>query len=430
MTIDPKESDRRSAEKISPLPPPRRVFAYVVITVVGLIGSGIYGHWQRAAEAARTQDFVETYVPTVRVALARRDNQPLTLVLPGQTEAFDSAAIHARATGYIAERRVDIGSRVHKGDLLLRISAPDLDAQLAQAQAQLEQFQASANQAAAQVQQAMANAGLAKVTNARTAAMAADGWQTRQEADNTLANLNAQSAGLVAAQAMVRVAAANVDAQRATVNRLEQLTTYEQVTAPFDGVVTARSADVGDLVSADANGGTPLFTIQNDNMLRVSVQVPQSGAVGIADGLDADVSVPELSTPAFHGKVARSSVSLSNQSRTMTVEVDIPNTDHRIRAGLYVNVALAIPRATPSIVVPDEALVFDAKGEHVFAVDHDNRVAMRPVSITRDFGTDAEIASGLTGGEQVVLSPPANLADGATIRLSQDQPQGSRQASD
>jgi RND family efflux transporter MFP subunit len=415
-----KEPDDR------PLFPPRRFFAYVAIVAAALIAWGIYGHLQRNAAAARTQHDTLEFVPTLRTVTAQREDGPMKLMLPGQTEPIDIAAIHARATGYIAQRLVDIGSRVHKGDLLVQISAPDLDAQLAQAQAQLVQYQAAEVQAAAQARQAEANTSLARVTNARTAVLAKEGWQSHQQADITFQNLNAQSAGLAAAEAAEKVAAANVEAQRATVDRLQKLTSYERVTAPFDGVVTSRSVDVGDLITADVNGGTPLFTVQNDNVLRVSVQVPQSGAVGVHDGLDAELSVPEMPDQTVHGTISRSSVSLSNLSRTMTVEIDVPDPQHRLRAGLYVNVTLDIPRVAPTVVVPDEALVFDSNTVHVFVVGPDGRVSSRTVTVARDFGTESEIRQGLQGGERLVLTPPADLPSGATIRIA-PQPSPSTQ---
>ena len=171
-------------------------------------------------------------MPNVRVATAKREDGPVPFTLPGTVSAFDQATLYARSTGYIAERRVDIGSRVKAGDLLLRISAPDLDQQLAQANAQMVQTQASLAQANAQVGQASSNSDLAKVTNGRTSTLATLGWETKQNADNTRLGLVGAQASLGSAQAAVKVAEANLAAQYATVKRLQQLTSYEQVTAP------------------------------------------------------------------------------------------------------------------------------------------------------------------------------------------------------
>jgi HlyD family secretion protein len=418
-STEPREGE---APRVAPLMPPRRVFVVALLALGLLVGWGGVSHWRRYSEASATQEQIDHFVPTVRVGEARLETGPVKLVLVAQTLPFDSTAIQARATGYIGERFVDIGSRIKKGDLMVRISAPDLDAQLAQAQAQLQQFQAAEQQAAAQIHQAQANMHLADVTNKRTAALAKDGWQTQQQADTTGATLNADQAALTASEAAEKVAEANVAAQRATVQRLQELTGYEKVVAPFDGVVTSRSIDVGDLVTADTNGGTPMFTIQNDNVLRVSVQVPQSGAVGIKDGLEAQVEVPEMPGQVFHGKVARSSVSLNNASRSLTAEVDIQNDDHRLRAGLFVTVSFDIPRERPGSIVPDEALLFNAQGEQVATLGPDNKVTLRKVTIARDFGTEAEIAQGLDGGERIVLTPPVDLTDGATVQIAQPPP--------
>ena len=402
-----------------PPPPPRkRLLAFVIIPVLGLLGLGAYWHWQTYAAANETLQEQENAVPQVRTAVAKKVDQPVELALPGQTEAFNVANIFPRATGYVAERRADIGSRVHKGDLLLRIVAPDLDQQLQQAQAQLGQTQAAVLQAQAQVQSAEANTKLANVTKFRETTLAVQGWETKQNADNATANFTVQTAGIANAQAGVAVAVANLRAQQASVDRLQALSAFEQVIAPFDGVVTARNVDTGDLLTQDSSGGMPLFSIARDDVLRVAVYVPQSGALGIRDGLEAKVSIPELPGRVFIGRVARSSVSLQSASRSMLTEVDVANSDGVLRAGLFVNVAFSIPREAPAVVVPDEALVFNAAGLRVATVGQDGTVQFRKVTIYRDFGTSAELRDGLQGGETLVLSPPTELADGNKVQIA------------
>ena len=405
-----------------PAPPRKRVALYVLVPVAGLLGLGAYSHWQTYAAARDTQVGEENFVPEVRSAVATREKGPVALTLPGQTEAFDNANIFPRATGYVAERLVDIGSRVHKGDLLLRISAPDLDQQLEQAQAQLGQTQAAVLQAQAQLQSAHANTKLANVTKYRETTLAGQGWETRQNADNAVANFDVQTAGISNAQAGVAVAMANEKAQQATVDRLQALTAFEKVTAPFDGVITARNVDTGDLLTQDNASGTPLFSIARDDLLRIAVYVPQSGAIGIRDGLDAKVTVPEMPDRVFQGRIARSSVALQSSNRSMLTEVDVPNPDGALRPGLFVNVAFAIPRQAPAVVVPDEAMVFNAEGLQVVVVDTDRTVHFRKVSIYRDFGTSAELREGLNGGETLVLSPPTDLSEGEKVRLSGPAP--------
>ena len=355
--------------------------------------------------------------------------QYAAITLPGTVAAFDQSTIYARATGYIAERRVDIGSRVKQGDLLVRISAPDLDQQLAQANAQVVQMQAALLQANAQVDQAQSSVKLGAVTNGRTSVLANEGWSTRQDADNTRLGLAGSQASLQASQAAVKVAQANLAAQYATMKRLEQLKAYEDVTAPYDGVITSRAVDTGDLVSADSNGssGNLLFTLARDNVVRVQINVPQSGAIGIKDGLLAKVMVPELPGRTFTGAVARSAVALVQSSRTMQAEVDVPNTDGSLHPGLYVTVEIGIPRTAPGVTIPAEALMFNGQGLRVAVVGDGGVVHMRDVSIYRDFGTKIELRSGLNGGETVVLSPPVTLEDGGKVNLPKDAPKPSSQ---
>ena len=400
-----------------PPPLPKKLFLGVAVVFAGLLGLGAYGHWRQYVDASETQEETINFIPTVRTVAAAAQMKPIDLVLPGQTRAFDAASIFARATGYIAERRVDIGSRVKQGELLVRIAAPDLDRQLDQATAQLEQVKAALVQAHAQVNQAEANLKLAGVNYKRSDTLVKRGYDTLQNRDTLEANLVSQQAAVETAKAGVTLAEANIKAQQATVDRLRTLTEFEQVKAPFDGVITRRNVDVGDLVNADAGGGTPIFTMDRDEVLRVSVDVPQSVAAGIRIGLEAKVTVAQMPNQVFSGKVARSSVALLSASRTLTTEVDVTNPDGRLRAGLYVNVTFAVPRDNPNIIVPAEALIFNQQGLHVAVVENEERVRMKPVSIYRDFGASVELADGLEDGDQIVLNPPSSLRDGSKIKL-------------
>jgi RND family efflux transporter MFP subunit len=398
------------------LPPPRkRPFLIALLALSSALGLGGWHHWQTYRTSLETQEDAVSFVPTVRTIPAAEDDAPMSLTLPGQTQAFDHADIFARATGYIAARKVDIGSRVKKGDLLVRIAAPDLDQQKRQAEAQLGQFQAQLAVAHADVDQAKANVTLANVTDARTATLAGQGWASKQNADQSRAQMLTATASLTAAEAKVKVAEANITAQQATVERLRTLITFEDVTAPFDGIVTARMVDVGDLVRADSGSGTPLFAIDSTDVLRVSVQVPQSAAVSIHDGVQAKVQVAQMPDRTFDGTVSRSSVALRSSVRTLDTEVDVANPDGVLRPGLYVNVTFAVPRSHPGVSVPSEALIFDAAGTQVAVVQPDDTVKLRPITIARDLGTVLELRSGLKGGDTVVLNPPADLRDGSRI---------------
>ncbi|WP_375457166.1 efflux RND transporter periplasmic adaptor subunit [uncultured Methylobacterium sp.] len=406
-----------------PPPPGKAPFLMVGLVAAGLLGWGGYGHWKQDAAAAETQRKAKEFVPRVRVAVAELSAKPIELTLPGDTQAFARAAIFARATGYIAERRVDIGARVRAGDVLLRIAAPELDQQLAQAEAQVGQNQAQLLQARAQVDQARANVNLANLTNNRTSTLATQGWASRQNADNSQAGVLSQGATLAAAEAGVKVAEANIRAQEATVDRLKALTGFKDVIAPFDGVVTTRSVDVGDLVKADG-AGTALLAMDRDDILRVSVNVPQNAAIGVKPGVAAAVRVPQIPDRTFSGRVERSSVALLSASRTLTTQVDVPNPEGTLRAGLYVYVTLQIPRPEPAVIIPAESLVFNQRGTQVAVVGDDNRAVWRLVHVRRDFGQTIEIDQGLAGRERIVLSPPADLRDGQPVEREGDPAEG------
>jgi RND family efflux transporter MFP subunit len=274
-------------------------------------------------------------------------------------------------------------------------------------------------QARAMAEQARLDTELAEVTNFRTSHLAGQGWESKQNADNTRLGLASKQAAATNAAAGVKVAEANARAAMATVQRLFKLTEYEKVEAPFDGVVTARNVDTGDLVKADDNnGGTPLFTIQRDDVVRVQVNVPQSGAVGLQDGLTAQVHIPELPGSTFEGHVARNSVALDAASRTMVAQVDVPNPDGVLKPGLYVSVDFAIPRTTPTVVVPTEALLFNGDGLRVAVVDDAGHMHMPTVTVYRDFGTSIELRDGLRGGERVALTPPADIVEGQQVKIA------------
>ena len=404
-------------EKPAAKPIRKRVFVIPAVLVIGLLAWGAYGHWQTNTQAAATQTGEIDFTPMVHLVDAKREDGPVRLELPGATEAFDSATMYARATGYISQRFVDIGSRVHTGDLLARISAPDLDAQLVQAEAQLAQTQAAILQAQASLRQAQSSSKLANVTNFRESTLANQGWETRQNADNSQANQTNGLAAVDTAQAGIAVANANFAAQQATVARYKQLTDYERVVAPFDGVVTARNVDVGDLVSTDSNTGTSLFTVTKDSVLRVSLYVPQSSAIGVRPGLAAQVTVPELPGRVFDAKVARSADALDPASRTMLTEVDVQNPEGTLRAGLYGTVRIDVPRDAPGVVIPANAILFNAGGLQV-AVFENGHAALKTVSIYRDFGKTVELRQGLSGGEKVIVEPPADITDGAAVKVA------------
>ena len=413
-----KAGPGRAAPAREVLPPPRkRVFVFAVAGLTVLLGYGAYEHWRTDERAARTQQDTINFVPDVQTVAAQLESQPTKLVLPGQIEAFLTSTIYPRATGYVAERRVDIGSHVRKGDLLIRIAAPDLDAQLKQSQGQLEQTKAALGQSTAQLAQAKANLALASITSQRFKKLTTEGYQTVQNNDNQNTAVQSQQANVDSAAASIKVASANIQAQEATVEHLAALVSYERVVAPFDGVVTTRGVEKGDLVNADTKTGNPLFTIANEDVLRVTIHVPQANAFAIRDGLLGTAYLPQKPDRTFSGRVARSSIELLNSARTLDAEVDIANPDGALKAGAYVDVTFDVPRLHPSVTLPATALIFNQDGLQA-AVVRSDRVHMQKLTIDRDLGKTIELRDGLEGDEQIVDNPPANLQEGARVKVT------------
>jgi RND family efflux transporter MFP subunit len=302
---------------------------------------------------------------------------------------------------------VDIGSHVKAGQLLVEITAPELDHQIAQAEATLIQMQAA-------LQQAEANRDLGQVTWNRDSVLVQKGWVTQEQGDTDRLNLKAQ-------EAAVNVAEANIKAQTAQVAVLHQQKDYQSVVAPFDGVITQRNVDIGSLVQADATSGTFLFTLMQSDKLRIQLYVPQDEVFGLGPGVDAIIRVPELPGQDFPGKVARIADALQPGTRTLLTEIDVPNPDNVLSPGLYCTVELKIPRKTPSLILPSEAIIFNAKGLSV-AVVQDGIARLRNVNVVRDFGTRIEVNSGVKEGDQVILTPPVDLADGQKVHVRPKPP--------
>ena len=395
----------------------RRAGLGVVATVTLVVAIGAWGHWQSRAKALADLAQERDTIPTVREITVAALATPRSIDLPATMQPFNSATVFARATGYIAERKVDIGSRVHEGDLLALIAAPELDQQLAQARAQLAQTEASLVAARAALQQARANQDLANVTSQRFAPLAAKGYASQQDADNARLTLTARNADVQSAQAAIDVADANVKAQAANVGRLEQLTSFERVTAPFDGVISARQVEVGDLVTADASAGTPLFAISRTNVLRTQIYVPQDVVFGLKDGDTAQVLVPEMPGRVFRGVIARNADVLQAGTRTLLTEVDVDNADNVLRAGAYAVVRLTLPRSQREVVIPSNAVMFDDKGLSA-AVDDNGVVRMCHLDIADDNGAQLVVRAGLNPGDHVILNPPVNVADGMRVHAA------------
>jgi RND family efflux transporter MFP subunit len=378
-----------------------------LLVLFGAVGYGGWRHYQLHTEVIATAEQTRDFVPAVLTAPVRASPATASVFWPGSTLAFNLADIFARASGYIVTRNVDIGSRVKKGDVLVEISAPEIQHQIAQAQATLAQNQAT-------LVQSQATRDLANVTWGRDKTLVQQGWVTLEQGDTDRLTLAAD-------QAAVGVAEANIKAQQAQVKVLSQQQVYQTVVAPFDGHITQRNVDVGTLVQADANTGTDMFTLMNDDVLRIQLYVPQDQAFGVAPGVEAVVRVPELPGREFPGTVTRIADALQPGTRTLLTEVDVPNPDHALPAGVYCTVELKIPRKTPSLIVPAAAIVFNADGLSVMVVE-DGVARVRKVTESRDFGTTVELSAGVKDGDQVILNPPVDLTDGHKVTIRQGPP--------
>jgi RND family efflux transporter MFP subunit len=371
----------------------------VLVLLLGGLGFGAWRHVEAEREVAATAREEQTAVPDVRVATIQPSSATTSLTLPATTAAFEAANIFARTSGYIEKRYVDIGDKVKAGQLLAEITAPELDHQIVQAQATLAQSQAT-------LQQSQASRELAEVTNARDSDLVKKGWLTKQQGDNDRLTLRSQ-------QAAVGVAQSNIAAQEAQIRVLQQEKSYQHVVAPFDGVITQRNIDNGSLVTS---GSTFMFTLMHPDVIRTQVFVPQDQAYGITPGVDAVIRVPEIPGRTFAGKVTRIATALQPGSRTLLTEIDVPNPDGALNPGIYCTVELLIPQKTPSLRIPAEAVVFNQDGLHVDVVEN-GTVHQQKISIARDFGTSVEVHEGVKAGDQVVLNPSIDLADGAKVAV-------------
>jgi len=385
-----------------------RLFALggFVLLVAGLSLGG-WGNYSLKQEVMATARQDRDFVPSLRIATVEANPATVSVTLPGTTAAFAAANIYARATGYIAKRNVDIGDHVKAGDLLAELAVPELDHQISQNEATLDQLKSS-------LQQARANRDLAQVTWDRDAPLVQKGWFSPQQGDTDRLTLQARVAA-------VSVAEANVSSQQNLLKVLRQNRDYALVVAPFDGIITQRNVDVGSLVQSNAATGTFMFEIMQDNVIRVWVYVPQDSAFGVAPGIDAVIRVPELPDRKFSGTVTRIADALQSGTRTLLTEIDIPNPDSALRTGTYCIVELHIPRKTPSVLVSADAIIFNREGMQV-AVVNDGKAELRKLNVKRDLGTRVEVDSGVKAGDQVILNPPVNLVDGSKIRALLEAP--------
>jgi len=339
-------------------------------------------------------------VPKVQVAVATREAASAPLSLPASIRPLQETTVFARTNGYVRKWYVDIGASVKKGQVLVELDLPDVDEELQQASA-------AANQSAASIAQAKSQLDLASTTNKRFTALVAGGIVTQQAMDEVASQLEVQRSNLTAAEA----AHANADAN---VRRVRELRAYGKIVAPFDGVVTMRAAETGQLVVAGTGQGQALYKIAEDDVVRAFVDVPQLFAQDITVEMAASVTVREARGRVFPGKVTRTSRSLDTASRALHVEVDIPNADRALVSGMYAKVAFDIKRNAAPVTVPATSVMVDASGSRV-AIVRDETVHWQKVEIEADLGDRVTLSSGVNEGDTVALVASMRLQDGAHV---------------
>jgi RND family efflux transporter MFP subunit len=354
----------------------------------------------------------EQALPRVGIITVGRSSSDTDLQLPGNIQAVIEAPILARANGYLKQRLVDIGDNVRSGQTLAIIEAPELDEQVRQAQAALAQARAGVGQAEANLRQGRAELELARVTAKRFANLVGDGSVSAQENDQYQAQYQSKIAAINAMEQAVVVQRSAVGAAEANVARLENIERYRVVVAPFDGVITQRNLDSGALVN---QGSTLLFRIAQAGELRIYVNVPQSHAGFVHKGDAARITVSNLPGKQFNGAVARTADALDPTTRTLLVEIHVPNPDGILLPGMYARVKLSTPRENPPLLIPSTALIVSSDGTRVAVVGVNRRVHLQTIVPGRDYGDRIEVMGGLHIGDTVVASPSDVMHEGDEI---------------
>jgi len=367
-----------------PLHPPVRSVAVwgpiAAVTVLAFLVT--IGVWRRVQERGQEKAFTRQATQLeVNVVNAQRDRKPKELILPGTFQAFQETTIYPRANGYVKSWKADIGDNVKEGQLLAEIETPEVDQQLAQAKA---------------------NYDIAKVTADRWRDLVAKKVVSAQENDEK------QKAA---------------EAARANLEQLEKTQGFKEIVAPFGGSISARNIDVGTLVTAGTgNAGTPLFRIVQSDPLRVYVYAPQANAPSIREGLAAKILVQEFPGQDFDGRVTRTAGALDPQSRTMQVEVQVPNHENKLYAGMYGQVKFLLADENAPIVVPANAFLFRTEGPQVATVIKDNHIHWQTIHVGRDFGTQLEVLDGLAEKTKVVVNPTDDLREGLQVQVKPSEP--------
>jgi RND family efflux transporter MFP subunit len=400
-----------------PLKRKSRIAGGVILLAV-LLSIGIIPRVLRNREARDVALASTVLLPEVIVVHPRLAAAQTAVSLPGNLQPLYSASVFARTNGYIENRSVDIGSHVMAGQVLAVIASPEVDQELNQARADALEAAAAVAQSKAALEQAQANLGIARITQKRYASLIDKRAVTQQSLDEADEAFRARTADVSAAGANINAAEATLKSRTANVERLTQMQGFERVVAPFDGVITARNIELGDLVNAGSgNASMSLFSVAQSNVLRVQVEVPQSAALAIKAGQHATLTVQERPGRRYVATVTRSAQSIDVAARTMLTEVQVDNRDGSLVPGMYGEVNFDITASQPSLIIPSTALVIDKKGMHVVSVSADSRVHFVAVDMWQDQGSQVEISQGLRGGETLVSNPSDLLSDGEKVSV-------------
>jgi RND family efflux transporter MFP subunit len=363
--------------------------AAVAAVVLGALAWSVYSHHRAVAQLSQATEAQAL----INVATTRPEplGSSAELVLPGNLQANYQAPIYARTSGYLKRWLVDIGAPVRKGQLLAEIESPEVDQQLRQAEADLAT--------------AEANQKIADVTAERWRHLRQSDSVSKQEADEKISAAEASDA--------------QVQAARANVSRLRELTGFERIVAPFDGVITARETDIGQLINAGSGTGPELFRIADVSRLRLYVRVPQNYAAAMHAGLTAELHFPDRPRKTYVARLDTTSNAIDAATRTLMVELFVDNRSGELLPGAYTEVHFELPPGAggQSFELPANVLLFRGDGLHVATVDARDRVVLKPVTIGRDFGSAIEVTAGVSANDDVILSPPDSLTDGATVRV-------------
>ena len=375
-------------------PPHRLRRAGIAFVLLG-IAVVAYGLGSRAAQNSRLHDSTEAQaIPTVAIVAPSHAENQAGLDLPGRLQAFINAPIYARVPGYLKSWKYDIGGRVKAGDLLGEIDTPDLDQQLQQARAALGVAQA--------------NAKLAQISADRWQSLAGTDAVAKQDVDTRNFTLNANIAQVKAAQA--------------SLDQLVAEEGFKRLVAPFDGIVTERDTDIGQLINVGASGGMQLFVVSETSKLRVYVSVPQNYVPSVPPGTKATITVPEHPDKTYNGTVEYSAQAVIPTTGTTLMQIIVDNSAGEMMPGDYGSIHLQIAGAPNVLSVPSSALIFDANGLSIATLGADNRVLLKPVSIERDLGAVVELATGLVPSDRVIENPPDGIANGAEVRIAGGAP--------